>query len=58
MMARKAIKTMGQFEQVLRSSGKVELPRQCRHCGKPVRETVGNSGHCKKCIAEARGVSK
>lgn len=26
----------------------------CSHCGRPVRETVGKSGYCKKCIKLAR----
>lgn len=31
-------------------------PKKCRHCGKPVRETTGKSGYCKKCIALAKEV--
>ena len=54
MGARKAIRTMGQFEQATHSSGRVQLPKQCGHCGKPVRETVGDSGYCKKCITLAK----
>ena len=55
-MTRKAIRIMGQFEQAPRSFERSSSPKpkQCENCGKPVRDTVGNSGYCKKCIAEAR----
>lgn len=31
---------------------------KCRGCGKPVRETVGKCGYCKKCIAKAQAERK
>lgn len=52
MSGRKHIKTMGQFEQAPRRSRNSN--KRCKNCGKPVRETVGNSGYCKKCIALAK----
>ena len=54
MGAKKAIRIMGHFERAPRNSRKAESPKFCRHCGIPVRETVGNSGYCKKCIALAK----
>ena len=45
------MRTEGNFELPLRKS---EKPKFCKHCGRPVRETVGNTGYCKKCIEEAR----
>jgi hypothetical protein len=33
-------------------------PKKCKGCGKPVRETAGGSGYCKKCIAKAREEGK
>ena len=50
----KHIRIMGYFEQAPYSPKKSNKPKSCGHCGKPVRETTGNSGYCKKCIAEMR----
>jgi hypothetical protein len=33
-------------------------PKKCKGCGKPIRETAGGSGYCKKCIAKAREEGK
>jgi hypothetical protein len=33
-------------------------PKKCKGCGRPVRETVGGSGYCKKCIDKARPEKK
>jgi len=27
---------------------------RCKHCGRPVRQTVHNCGYCRKCIREAK----
>jgi len=43
----------GHFEVPVRKSEKLKV---CRHCGRPVRETVGNAGYCKKCIELAKEV--
>ncbi len=32
----------------------VVKPKKCKGCGRPVRETAGGTGYCKKCIAKAR----
>ena len=44
-------KTMGKFDLPLH---KPEKRKFCLHCKRPVRETVGNSGYCKVCIALAK----
>lgn len=51
MSHKKTTKVMGNFEQAPHRS---ENPKHCKNCGKPVRETTGNSGYCKKCIALAK----
>jgi len=47
----KKIRTLGNFEQRAQRDVK---PKFCKNCGRPVHETVGNLGYCKKCIGEER----
>ena len=47
-------KIMGQFDL---PPHKPEKPKFCKHCGRPVRETLGKSGYCKKCISKAKEVT-
>ncbi len=51
----KSVKTMGHFEP---PAGKEEKPKFCKHCKKPVRETIGNLGYCKDCLELAKREQK
>ena len=45
--------TKEQINRMFLHFGKEPI-RRCKHCGRPVRETIGKSGYCKKCIALAK----
>ena len=45
------VKVMGKFEKPLARPKKRKV---CKNCGRPVRDTVGDSGYCRKCIKEAK----
>ena len=49
------VRVMGKFELPAR---KPKKPKVCKGCGKPVSETVGDCGYCKKCIEKAREEQK
>ncbi len=52
---KRCVRTMGNFDKPIRQEKKTG---KCRGCHRPVRETVGNCGYCKKCIALARQEAK
>lgn len=47
------VKMMGQFADFDPPVPRIK-PQSCWHCKRPVRETVGKSGLCKRCIEEAK----
>ena len=49
------VRVMGKFESAPAQSKK---PKVCKGCGRPVSETVGGLGYCKKCIKLAREEQK
>jgi len=39
--------------QMAKATKSYKQIKVCKHCHCPVRDTIGNSGYCKKCIALA-----
>lgn len=51
LMRLKMVRTMGNYQS---TATRAKRPKRCKGCGRPVSQTVGNCGYCKKCIAKAR----